>query len=167
MKMPKFFLDMQAEWQKRLPHERRILSIVAVLILSSMIYLIGFEPAINNIKQLEVAYPVLKQQTAKMSLMTDEYSVISQALSENIPPVTRELIESSLLRKNMRTQSLSVSNDVVRVQVNVAAYSQLMEWLLEMQKASRLTVEDAKVTTLDVPGQVSFVITLRQQKLVQ
>lgn len=167
MSMPKILLPIQAEWQKRLPNERRILSIVAALIVASLVYLIGFDPAINNIKQLEKAYPVLKQQTAKMSFMTDEYALISQALSENIPAPTRELIEASLLRKNMKTQSLSVSNDIVRVQVNTASYSQLMEWLLEMQKASRLTVEDAKVTALEMPGQVSFVVTLRQQKLVQ
>lgn len=159
-------LELQASWQKRAPQERRIISIVGFLMIASIIYLLGFDPALKNIDNLEKSYPVLKQQSAKMALMTQEYALISQSLSENIPPVTREFIEASLLRRNIQTQSLSVSNDIVRVQANLAAYSSTMEWLLEMQKTARLSVEDAKLTSLSGPGQVSFVITLRQQKLV-
>lgn len=160
-------LELQASWQKKSLQERRIIGIVSFLIIASIIYLIGFDPALKNIKKLEKSYPVLKQQTAKMALMTQEYSIISQSLSENIPSVTREFIEASLLRKNIKAQSLSVSNDIVRVQANLATYSNMMEWLLEMQKAARLSVEETKVTSLSEPGQVSFVITLRQQKVAQ
>ena len=167
MNVAQLKLELQASWQKRSSQERRIISVVGFLIVASIIYLIGFDPALRNIANLEKSYPVLKQQTAKMALMTQEYSIISQSLSENIPPVTRESIEASLLRRNIKAQSLSVSNDIVRVQANLATYSNMMEWLLEMQKAARLSVEDAKVTSLPEPGQVSFVITLRQQKVVQ
>ena len=92
-------------------------------------------------------------------------SALSKTLSEGVAPVSRELIESTLARRNIKTQSLSVSNEIVRFQVNVVAYSNMMEWLLEMQRAARLTVEEIRITALTEPGQVSVVVTLKQQRV--
>jgi general secretion pathway protein M len=86
-------------------------------------------------------------------------------MTESVPVMTRESIEASLTRRNIKTQSLTVVNDVVRFQVNVVAYANLMEWMLEIQRAARLTVDDIKLTALVEPGQVSVVVSLRQQKV--
>jgi type II secretory pathway component PulM len=155
---------LQSDWSKREMRERRILIGVAALILASLVYLIGVQPAQSNIRNLENSTPALKMQAATMMNMASQYDALSKVMSENIPVVTREVIESTLLRRNIKTQSLTVSNDVVRFQVNAVAYSNFMEWILEMQKAARLTVDEAKVTALTEPGQVGVVITLRQQR---
>lgn len=153
----------QQFWQKKLPHEKKIWTIIFLLVIVSTIYLIAYEPAIRNIKHLEKAYPELKLQSATMSLMSDEYQLMTSALAENVTPITREIVEASLLRKGMKSQSLSVSNEIVRVQVDKAAYSAMMEWMFEMQKASRLFAEEVKITSMNEPGQVSFALTLKQQ----
>jgi general secretion pathway protein M len=90
---------------------------------------------------------------------------LSKSMTESVPVMTRESIEASLTRRNIKTQSLTVANDVVRFQVNVVAYANLMEWMLEMQRAARLTVDDIKLTALTEPGQVSVVVSLRQQRV--
>jgi general secretion pathway protein M len=160
-----FVTEIINAWNKRELRERRILVGVFALVLLSLVFLVGVQPALTNIKNLEEYNPKLKQQAASMKEMAAQYSVIAKALSENVTPVTREFIESSLLRRNIKTQSLSVSNEIVRFQVNVVAYSNLMEWILEMQKVSRLSVEDVKLASLIEPGQVSVILTLRQQRV--
>lgn len=164
MKHLEMLNKLRDEWSKRELRERRILLIVGVVIVVSLLYLFGIQPAQTNIKDLESSTPALKMQAATMANMATQYSTLSKTMAENVPPVTREAIEATLTRRNIKTQSLTVSNDIVRFQVNVVAYSNLMEWILEMQKAARLGVDEVKLTALAEPGQVSAVITLRQQR---
>lgn len=156
--------ELKSSWERRELKERRILSLVALLILASVIYLLGFEPAIANRQSLEKSIPQLKQNAAKMTDLAAQYSGLAKSIAEGVAPITREVVESTLSRRNIKTQSLSVTNEIVRFQANVVAYASLMEWLLEMQRAARLTVEEIRITSLTEPGQVSVVVTLKQQK---
>lgn len=167
MKLNELRVALSDNWDKREPRERRILMVVGLLVLLSAVYLMGIAPAQSHIRSLQQATPQLKQQAAMMTAMAEQYSFVSKALHDAVPPITRETIESTLARRNIKTQSLIVSGDVVRFQVNAVAYSSMMEWLLEMQKAARLTVDEAKLVALTDPGQVSIVLTLRQQKSAQ
>ncbi len=153
------------DWNKRELRERRILLSVGIVIIASLLYLFGIQPALSNIKDLENSTPALKLQAATMANMATQYGALSKTMAENIPAVTRETIESTLARRNIKTQSLTVSNDIVRFQVNVVGYANLMEWILEMQKVARLGVDEVKLTSLTEPGQVSAVLTLRQQRV--
>jgi general secretion pathway protein M len=165
MKQMSFFNELHDHWNKRELRERRILLAVGLLIIVSMVYLLGVQPAMSNIKNLREYTPKLKQQAASINMMAEQYSQLSKTMTESVPLVSRESIEASLSRRNIKTQSLTVVNDAVRFQVNVVAYANLMEWMLEMQRATRLTVDDIKLTALSEPGQVSVVVSLRQQRV--
>lgn len=160
--------DLRAQWQnsweKRSSQERKILVLVAVLVVVSMIYLIGIDPALQSRKQLEKSIPELKQKAAQMNEMATQYKAIASSIADGVAPVSRELLEQTLVRRNIKTQTLAVNGDIVRIQANLANHASVMEWLLEVQKAMRLTVEEIKLTALTEPGQVSVVITLKQQK---
>ena len=162
------FQELQEQWRnswtKRPPSERRVIGVVAGVVLSSIVYLLGIEPAMRNRAQLEKGIPQLKQNAARMNDLVAQYTALSKNIAEGVAPITRELLEQTLQRRNIKTQSLSATNEYVRVQANVANYASVMEWLLEMQKAARLTVEEIKITALTEPGQVSVVITLKQQR---
>lgn len=166
MKQNALLVELIDAWAKRDIRERRILMAVAFSVFLSLIYLIAVQPASSGIKNLEEYNPMLKQQAATMTNMAEQYAVFAKDLSENVTPISREMVESSLNRRGIKTQSLSVSGDIVRFQANAAPYASLMEWILEMQKASRLAVDEAKITSLPEAGQVSAVVTLRQQKVV-
>ena len=157
-------IELTAFWQKRDARERQWLRLAGIFIACVVIYLVGVNPALNNIKNLKKYIPELNQQVAAISQMSNQYKEIAKSLGENATPMTREFIDSTLLRRNIKAQSLSVSNDIVRIQINAVAYNNLMEWIFEMQKAARITVDEAKVTALVEPGQVGAVLTLRQQK---
>ncbi|MFZ6802039.1 type II secretion system protein GspM [Undibacterium sp. Di24W] len=165
MKQMAFLNELLDHWNKRELRERRILLVVALLIIASIVYLVGIQPALSNIKNLSEFTPKLKQQAASMNMMAEQYVQLSKSMTESVPLVSRESIEASLSRRNIKTQSLTVVNDAVRFQVNVVAYANLMEWILEMQRATRLTVDDIKLTALNEPGQVSVVVSLRQQRV--
>lgn len=164
MKQIELFNKLLNDWNKRELGERRILIGVAIIVIASLLYLFAIQPAMTGIKDLENSTPALKLQAATMTSMASQYSELSKTMAENVPQITRETVESTLSRRNIKTQSLTVSNDIVRFQVNVVAYSNLMEWILEMQKAARLTVDEIKLTSLTEPGQVGAVVSLRQQR---
>jgi general secretion pathway protein M len=151
-------------WQQRDARERRWLSIGMVSILLALIYLIFINPALSNKAILEKAIPQLRQQVAEMAVMSSQYAKMAVEMSSDVPPVTREVVEASLLRRGIKAQTLTSADDIVRLQVTSVAYVNIMEWLLEMQKAARLTVEEAKFTALTEVGQVGVVLTLKQQK---
>ncbi len=153
-------------WQQRNAKERRLLSVATVIVLFALIYWIFINPALTNKAKLEAAIPPLRLQVSEMAVMSGQYAQITTAMTENIEPISRETLEASLLRKGIKAQSLTASEDIVHVQISSVAYSVIMEWILEMQKAARLTVEEAKLTALPEKGQVGVVLTMKQQKAV-
>lgn len=151
-------------WQQRNAKERRLLSLTTIVVLLALTYWMFINPALSNKAKLEVSIPQLRLQVSEMAAMSAQYAQIATAMNENIEPVSREVLEASLMRKGVKAQSLSATDDIVRVQIGSVAYSVIMEWMLEMQKAARLTVEDAKLTALPEKGQVAVVLTMKQQK---
>jgi general secretion pathway protein M len=151
-------------WQQRDARERLWLSVGVASIFLAIVYLIFVNPALSNRANLEKKIPQLRLQVAEMAVMSGQYAKIAGEMTADVAPVTREVIESSLQRRGLKAQTLTTADDVVRLQITAASYSNLMEWLLEMQKAARLTVEEIKLTSLTEVGQVSVVLTLKQQK---
>lgn len=151
-------------WQQRNAKERRLLTWATIVVLVAITFWIFINPAISNIAKLKTALPQLQQKVRVMAAMATQYSQISSSITENVEPVSREQIEASLLRRSIKTQNLNTSDDFIRVQIGTVAYSNVMEWMLEMQKAARLTVDEIKVTALPESGQVSVVLTLRRQR---
>ena len=154
-------------WQQRNAKERRLLSLTTIVVLLALTYWMFINPALSNKAKLEVSIPQLRLQVSEMAAMSAQYAQIATAMTENIEPVSREVLEASLMRKGVKAQSLSATDDIVRVQIASVGYSVIMEWMLEMQKAARLTVEDAKLTALPEKGQVAVVLTMKQQKGTQ
>lgn len=153
-----------AFWQQRNAKERRLLSMATVIVLFALIYWIFVNPALTNKAKLEASIPQLRLQVSEMAAMSTQYAQIATAMTENIEPVSREVLEASMLRKGIKAQSMTASDDIVRVQISSVDYSVIMEWMLEMQKAARLTVEEAKLTALPEKGQVGVVLTMKQQR---
>lgn len=153
-----------AYWQQRDVRERRMLMAAFLVAVAAIIYSVLIDPAVSGRADLQKKIPQLRQQAAEMAVLSKQSAQLNNAMAENIPVITRETVEASLEHWAVKPQSLAVSDDIVRLQLSSIAYSGLMEWLLEMQKSARLTVEDARVTALPEAGMVSATLTLRQQR---
>lgn len=157
-------LQIQNFWQQRDARERRLLSMAAAAIMLALIYLVLLNPALSGRAKLQEKIPQLRQQVAEMALLSTQQAQLAASLSDQVAPVSREQIDASLSSRGVKTQALAVSDDIVRLQIQSVNYGSLMEWLVEMQKAARLTVEEARVTALPESGQVSVSLTLKQQR---
>ena len=151
-------------WQGLAQRERTMVLTCALVILVALVYGLLLSPALSGRQQLRKDLPLLKQQVAEISDLSKQQAGLNASLSELTTPVSREQLEAALGRRGIKAQTIAVNDDFVRVQIPAAAYANLMEWLVEMQKASRLTVEEAKLVALLESGQVSATLTLKQQK---
>lgn len=163
--MQKLLLEQFAVfWQQREQREQKILIAGAVAIVLALLYSLALNPAMSGIAKLQKSIPLLRQQVAEITLLGTQQAKLSTVLSENVPQVNKESLEAALSRRGIKAQTLSVSDDIVRIQIPSLAYNNLMEWLVEMQKAYRLTVEEARLLALPENGQVSATLTLKQQR---
>lgn len=151
-------------WQARIERERKMLVICALFIMVAITYGFFLAPALSGRKQLSESLPILNQQLAEINELSKQQAGLTANLAEFIAPVSREQVEAVLGRRGIKAQTVAVSDDLVRLQIPTAAYANLMECLVELQKASRLTVEEAKLVALLENGQVSATLTLRQQR---
>lgn len=146
-------------WDERQERERQYIIVAAATLTALLVYLVGIDPALTGQAELTKSLPTLHQQATEMQRMAQELAALPRP--ENLSEVTRDSIEQSLIKGNLKPQSLSVVDGVVRAQISSTSMAALQVWLLEVQKSSGLFVDDIKITGLE-EGQVSVNLTLRQ-----
>lgn len=151
-------------WQQREQRERKTLIAGALALALMLIYLLLLNPALSGRARLQEKIPQLRQQLAQMNVLSGQQAALAIGLAEQIPPISKEQLELALARRGVKAQSLAVTDGIVRLQISTVAYQSLMELLTELQKASRLTVEEARLAALPEVGMVSASLTLKQQK---
>jgi general secretion pathway protein M len=151
-------------WNLRNQRERSILIFGGVALALFVLYAILFAPALNGRTTLNKDLPVLRQQVAEVQSLAKEAGELNGAVMPDPEPVSQDSISSSLSGHGMKPQSVSVNGDLVRLQINPATYSSLMDWLDEQQKTARLTVVDANFIALPQTDTVNASVTLKQQK---
>lgn len=151
-----------ALWLARTEQERRFLAVGGAVALVALLYLLLVEPAVEGRAQLRRSLPQLRQQAAELQAMAQEATALAQAPEVHVVPLTREAVSSSLTGRGLNPQSLSVTGEYIKVQLNNVAFANLATWLDEQRRANRVLVQDATVTALPAAGQVDASMTLRQ-----
>ncbi len=146
-------------WDERQGQERRYIIVGITAFVLLLIYWIGIDPAITGRQQLSKTLPTLRLQALEMQQMARELEGLPRP--ENLYPVTKDAIETSLSQNSLKAQSLSVVEGVVRAQLSSVAMAALQKWLLEMQKSSGLFVEEIKIVGGE-QGLVNVTLVLRQ-----
>jgi general secretion pathway protein M len=151
-----------ALWLARTEQERRFLTAGGAVVLAALLYLLFIDPALEGRAQLRRSLPQLRQQAAELQALAQEASTLAQAPQTHVVPLTREGVSSSLSGRGLNPQSLSVTGEYIKLQLNNVAFSNLATWLDEQRRANRVLVQDAVVTALPAAGQVDASLTLRQ-----
>jgi general secretion pathway protein M len=146
-------------WEARQGRERRFLSIAALVVLLTLVYLVAIDPALSGSGALRKSLPVLHQQVAQMQQMSQAIAAIPPL--ENRPDVNRELVETAFTNSGLKAQTLSVNDGIVRAQINSTSMSSLQTCLLDLQRTGGLFVDEMKITGLEA-GMISATFTLRQ-----
>ncbi len=154
-------------WEQREPRERLILSVGILAVLLALLYLLLIEPALNGRTQLKKNLPVLRQQAASFQAQAREAAALAGKGMSNVPAITSARLEASLAGRGMRAQNISVTPDLIRLQLPSVSFAELLAWLNEMQKSSRLSVVESNIVAQEAVDTVNATLTLRQQKAEQ
>lgn len=149
-------------WLARTEQERRFLAVGGGVVLLALLYLLLVDPAVEGRAQLRRSLPQLRQQAAELQAMAQEAGSLARAPTTQATPLTRESIDASLAGRGLKPQSLSVTGEFIKIQLNNVAFANLTAWLDEQRRANRVLVQDAVVTALPAAGQVDASLTLRQ-----
>jgi general secretion pathway protein M len=151
-----------ALWLARTEQERRFLTIGGAVVLLAFLYLVLVDPAVEGRAQLRRALPQLRAQAAELQAMAQEAGNLARAPSAPVAPLGRDAVNSSLSGRGLTPQSLSMTGEYIKLQLNNVSFANLATWLDEQRRANRVLVQDAVVTALPVAGQVDASLTLRQ-----
>jgi general secretion pathway protein M len=151
-----------ALWLARTEQERRFLTIGGAVVLLAFLYLVLVEPAVEGRAQLRRALPQLRQQAAELQAMAQEANNLAHTPAAQVTPLTRDTVSTSLSGRGLTPQSLSMTGEYIKLQLNNVSFANLATWLDEQRRANRVLVQDAVVTALPVAGQVDASLTLRQ-----
>lgn len=151
-----------ALWLARTEQERRFLTVGGAVVLLAVLYLLLVDPAVEGRAMLRRQLPQLRQQAAELQAMAQEAGALARAPATQIPPITREAVDTSLNSRGLKPQSLAMTGEYIKLQLNNVPFAGLATWLDEQRRANRVLVQDATVTALPTAGQVDASLTLRQ-----
>jgi len=152
-------------WAERNLREQRILLAGMAAIVAALIYLLLVSPAQSGIERYQRSLPEMRQQVAQLQALTQEAVMLPQGeAAPAAAPLTREGLEAALQRRGLKAENLSVSGEIVRLQLPAASFTALTEWMNESRAAFQLAVTEATVTAQTTPDIVNASLTLRQQR---
>jgi general secretion pathway protein M len=151
-----------AYWVARTDQERKFLTIGAVVGLLALVYLLFVAPALEGRAQLRRSLPQLRQQAAQLQALAQEATELNAQPVPQVTPMTREALAASMATRGLTAQSLSMTGEYAKLQINGASFANLVMWLDAQRRESRIAVQDAVITALPTPGQVDANLTLHQ-----
>jgi len=153
-----------AFWSGRNERERSILRFGSVALILLLVYAIFFGPALSGRQKLNRDLPALRQQAAEMQALSKQAAELNTGGALEIAPISQEIIAASLSSRAMKPLNLTVTDDLVRVQLNPVSFAGLLEWIVDQQKVSRLVVQDANFVALSQTDMVNATLTFKQQR---
>jgi general secretion pathway protein M len=151
-------------WSVRDARERKMLTIAAVVVALSLIYALLISPALSGRELLRKKLPALREQVVQMQALSKEAADYGEQTSPVLELLSKNSVESALVRNNLKAQSVTVTGDFVQVQLNDVSFSSTLNWLRDMQKTARAATTESTFTALTQPDRVDAKITLQQHK---
>lgn len=162
--MSRFNTSVSSFWSARNPRERSVLLIGGLLLGLVLVWLWLIDPAMQGRTRWQKNLPVLRAQVAQLQALAREVAQAPKSAEPKAAPPTRASLESSLASKGLKPQNLTVTDELVRVNLPDASFSALAAWLAEMQNSVQLVVTEATVTKREQPDKVDANLSLRQQR---
>ena len=153
---------LQAFWAERTAQERKLLTIGGVVAGLALVYAVFFEPAWNGHIALQKSLPELRQKAAVMQSLAREAEELSRQAPVQVASMNREGLDASLKARGLAPQSLSLTGEYARVQLNGVPFASVMLWLDGLRREGRIAVQDAKITAQAKAGLVDATISLHQ-----
>ncbi len=158
---------MVMSWMARSEKDRTVLTMLGVAIALTLVYLTLIAPAVAGQAALQKQLPELRMKASQVQALAAEAS----ALASNHPPppvpMTRESLTASLAGRTLSAQSINVTGEYAKLQMNDVSFPSLVNWLDAQRREGRIGVQELVVSSLPAAGQVNATLTLRQSGIEQ
>ena len=151
-------------WIARQARERVMLTWAALILLAAICWLLGAEPALHGRARLHAQLPLLRQQSAEMTQLTDEWSLNPQRVGSAKAPFSTSLLTDSLRAKGITPKRLEASEERVKLYIADIAWALWIEWLTSLAASSDVVVLEANIKPGRSPGQVEIEFALGAKK---
>ena len=150
-------------WMARNERERRYLVIGGATVVAALVYALLIDPALTGSADLRKDLPQLHEQSAQLQGMAVEAAELARQTPPPLTPMTRESLSASLTARGLKTDNLTLSGKVARVEMANVSFANLYGWLDAQRRENRIVADNVTVTALPTLGQVDATVTLSQQ----
>ncbi len=151
-----------AFWQARTEQERQFLGVGGVVLGLALFYALLIAPALDGRVKLRKELPQLHQQAAELQALGLEAAALKSVNVVAPPPMTRDTLSASLAARSLTAQSIAITGEYAKLQLNGVQFAGLMDWLDAQRREGRISVQDASISAKEPAGTVDAILTLRQ-----
>jgi general secretion pathway protein M len=151
----------QKLWQSWSPREKMLVILAGVGLLVSGFYNLFWLPVNNSIARLSNAVPEARSQLAQMQIQAKQVPTRPTAtLRKSLLPTLEESIDNHGLREHLNKLEPTI-DDSAQVVLTEIGYTNLIKWIVNLERQYAISVSSAKLRATDTPGIVSARIVLR------
>jgi type II secretory pathway component PulM len=149
-------------WAGKTPAERRVVGVLALLIVASLGWLAVWRPLQRDVAALRVDVPATRAALAEGERMAAEMAGLARAAPPPPAPDAPAAIERILAAHGLRDGAAKVEwrEDRARITIDSVPFAALVEALDALDREARLTVVEATLTARVDPGTVRADVVL-------
>lgn len=149
-------------WLARTEKERKYLTVGGATIVGALVYALCVAPATSGRDKLNAQLPLLRVEAAKLQALALEAGELARQVAPQAAPMSKESVTASLAARSITAQSISMTGNFARVQLNGVPFASLFAWLDAQRRENRIEAQEVAVTAGTPVGQVDAILTLRQ-----
>ncbi len=149
-------------WSERSEQERKLLKLCALVVALALVYAVLLAPALDGRSKLQKELPLLRQDAADLQALAKQADELKRQAPLQVPAMSRDGLAQSLASRGLSAQSLSLSGEYAKVQMNGVAFSGLVAWLDALRRENRIVVREAVIGAQAKEGIVDATLTLHQ-----
>jgi len=153
-----------AFWQARTEQERQFLGVGGAVLGLALFYALLIAPALDGRVKLRKELPRLHQEAAELQALAMEAAALKSVNVVTPPPMTRDMLSASLAARSLTAQSIAITGEYAKLQLNGVQFAGLMDWLDAQRREGRISVQDANINAREPAGTVDAILTLRQSQ---
>jgi general secretion pathway protein M len=152
-------------WEDRLPRERRVIGLGAIILLPLLAYFILWQPAHKATIKLRSVLPVMRMQAALMEREADEVETLRQRPQPAVLDAValKNIVDASATKSQLRQamdQLAPIEPNSVRISFASVPYVQWLHWMHGLQQEQHIRIDSLDISSLPSPGMVKISATL-------
>lgn len=147
-------------WHSRSHRERLLVTIALVALLLTIIYNAYWKPVTVAVHRLKLEIPLAQTQLAEMRVQSlKSPRPLAPQLSGGLLPALEKSLETHGIREKLGIME-PAGDDTANLSLEQIEYTQLVKWLLNVERQFGIRVQSTTISATEVTGIVSARVTL-------